>query len=117
MKLSNGYDTAIGENVSSLSSGQRQRLPIARAILKNPKILDEAASALNGQSETLIRDAISVAGRGATTIAIAHRLSAIKDAGMILYVEGGTILETGILDELVSCRGKFFELFQSQLRA
>lgn len=111
-----GYDTLIGENGRNLSGGQRQRLSIARAILKSAPVLllDEATSALDSHSERHVQEAIELATKGTTTIVVAHRLSTILKADRICYVEGGQIVESGTLSELLECKGKFSGLYQSQ---
>lgn len=116
-KLAKGYSTQIGENGASLSGGQRQRLSIARAILRESEILllDEATSALDGHSETLVRDAIDMVTNGKTTIMIAHRLSTIMKADQIVYLENGSIVEVGSIDELLKVEdGYFRRLFDEQ---
>jgi ATP-binding cassette, subfamily B, bacterial MsbA len=115
-KFENGYDTLIGENGRNLSGGQRQRLSIARAILKNAPILllDEATSALDTHSERHVQQAIELRTKGTTTVVVAHRLSTILQAEQICYVEGGQIVESGTLTELLSQNGKFMALYNSQ---
>lgn len=115
-KLSDGYNTAIGENGSFLSGGQRQRLSIARAVLRDAPILllDEATSALDSHSEVLVRDALESITRGVTTIVIAHRLSTVMNADEICYLEAGKIVEQGTVDELLAANGKFKALYDVQ---
>lgn len=114
--LSQGYDTVIGEKGGLLSSGQKQRLSIARAILKDPPllVLDEATSALDAESEQLIQVALANVMKDRTTIVIAHRLSTIREADRILVIEKGTIAETGSHDELVEQDGTYRKLFELQ---
>lgn len=111
-----GYDTQIGERGSKLSGGQRQRIAIARAILKNPRILilDEATSALDTESEKLVQEAIDKLMVGRTSFVIAHRLSTIKRANMIVVMEKGKIIEQGTHDELLASGGLYSKLYQVQ---
>ena len=115
-ELPDGYDTQIGERGAMLSGGQKQRLTIARAILKNPKILifDEATSSLDSDSETKIQKAIENIIPGRTTIIIAHRLSTIRKADRILVMDRGSINQVGKHDELMAVDGKYRELYNMQ---
>jgi ATP-binding cassette, subfamily B, beta-glucan exporter len=112
-----GYSTTVGERGATLSGGQRQRLAIARALLKNPPILilDEATSALDAATEARVTRALKVLMKGRTTFIIAHRLSTVRDADVILVFEGGRIVEQGSFDALVAKGGRFASLVQAQL--
>ncbi|MCC6703683.1 MAG: ABC transporter ATP-binding protein [Thermomicrobiales bacterium] len=116
MELPDGYDTVVGERGYKLSGGEKQRIAIARVVLKNPPILilDEATSALDTASERLIQSAIETLMSGRTTIAIAHRLSTILSADQILVVERGRIVEHGTHAELLSESGLYAHLFNQQ---
>lgn len=117
-RFENGLDTLIGERGVKLSGGQRQRVAIARAILANPRILllDEATSNLDTESEAYIQDSLTQLMRGRTTIVIAHRLSTIRQADQILVVENGNIVERGSHEELISLKGRYYDLYTFQAR-
>lgn len=116
--LENGYDTLVGERGVKLSGGQRQRIAIARAILKNPRILilDEATSALDNESEALVQGALEQLMRGRTTFIIAHRLSTVRRAQRILVMDGGRIIEAGSHEELYAAGGLYRRLYERQFR-
>lgn len=111
-KLPLGYDTLVGERGSSLSGGQKQRIAIARALLTDPKILifDEATSALDYESEKIINDNLKMLVKDRTTIIVAHRLSTIKNCDEIVYLEGGELIEKGTHNELLSLKGRYYNL-------
>ncbi|MBQ2596707.1 MAG: ABC transporter ATP-binding protein, partial [Oscillospiraceae bacterium] len=113
-----GYDTVVGNRGLKLSGGEKQRLSIARVILKNPKILilDEATSALDSISEHAIQDALEHLMEGRTSIVIAHRLSTILKADRILVVQGGVIAEQGTHESLLRQNGVYRELYETQFR-
>ncbi len=110
--LPNGIDTVIGENGGKLSGGQKQRICIARALIRDPKILilDEATSALDNISEYHVQKAISELIKNRTTFIVAHRLSTIRDADRIIVLDKGECVEMGTYDELMAKKGKFYEL-------
>jgi subfamily B ATP-binding cassette protein MsbA len=109
MEMTEGYDTVIGDRGMMLSGGQRQRLSIARAVLQNPQvlILDEATSALDTESEYIVQQSLQRLMEGRTTIVVAHRLSTIRRADEILFVQGGRIIERGNHDELIALGGEY----------
>ncbi len=119
MELDLGYDTVVGERGFRLSGGEKQRLAIARVILKDPRvlILDEATSALDTRSERLIQTALEPLMRSRTTIAIAHRLSTILAADLILVVDHGNIVERGTHSELIERAGLYSRLYNEQFAA
>ncbi|HZN43536.1 MAG TPA: ABC transporter ATP-binding protein, partial [Actinomycetota bacterium] len=118
-ELPDGYDTVVGERGYKLSGGEKQRLAIARVILKDPRILilDEATSSLDTTSERLVQSALEPLMRGRTTIAIAHRLSTILSADVIFVVERGRIVERGSHEELLARGGLYAQLYEQQFRS
>jgi ATP-binding cassette subfamily B protein len=119
MRQPQGYDTLVGERGAALSGGQRQRLAIARALLRDPRILilDEATSALDGLTEEKVVRAMKGAASGRTTFIIAHRLATIRDADRILFFQDGVVAETGTFDELLALGGQFADLARTQFPA
>jgi len=115
MAKSNGYDTKVGERGSLLSGGERQRLAIARAVLKNSPILvlDEATSALDVETEARVKEAIDTVSQNRTTIIIAHRLSTVRNADIVLFMDHGHIVEQGSFDELAEKGGRFTALLKA----
>ena len=112
---SNGYDTKVGERGSLLSGGERQRLAIARAVLKNSPILvlDEATSALDVETEARVKEAIDTVSQNRTTIIIAHRLSTVRNADIVLFMDHGHIVEQGSFEELAEKGGRFTALLKA----
>lgn len=117
-KQPQGYDTMVGNRGLKLSGGEKQRLSIARVILKNPKILilDEATSALDSISENAIQDALEIMMQGRTSIVIAHRLSTILKADSIVVIANGTVAEQGTHEELLKKDGIYRDLYETQFR-
>ena len=118
MEFPNGYETMLGDRGLNLSGGQRQRIAIARAILKNPRvlILDEATSALDTESERIVQEALDRLMVGRTAFVIAHRLSTIKNANKILVLQRGRIVEVGTHDELMANHKLYSHLYNIQYR-
>jgi ATP-binding cassette subfamily B protein/subfamily B ATP-binding cassette protein MsbA len=116
VRLPEGYDTLVGERGVKLSGGQQQRLAIARAILADPQILilDEATSNLDTESEQLIQAAMTSLLAGRTTFVIAHRLSTVRRANLILVMEDGRIVERGTHESLMAARGPYYEMVVRQ---
>src|SRR5262249_52664335 len=116
MELDHGYDTIVGERGYRLSGGEKQRVAIARVILKDPRILilDEATSALDTHSERLIQAALEPLMKERTTLAIAHRLSTILAADVILVVDKGRVVERGSHEELLARGGLYARLYNQQ---
>jgi subfamily B ATP-binding cassette protein MsbA len=118
MKMPQGYDTQIGERGVKLSGGEKQRLAIARALLKNPPILvlDEATSSLDTESEYMVQQALANLMKGRTTFVIAHRLSTIQNAHRIVVIDQGRIVEMGRHEELLKTKGVYHRLYQMQFK-
>lgn len=118
LQLTDGYETKLGDRGVNLSGGQRQRIAIARAILKNPRILilDEATSALDTESERVVQEALDRLMVGRTSFVIAHRLSTVKNADKILVLEKGNLVESGTHDELLALDGLYAHLYKIQYR-
>ncbi len=114
--LAEGYDTVVGERGYRLSGGEKQRVAIARVLLKDPKILilDEATSHLDSLSEALIKDAMQVVRRGRTSLVIAHRLSTVINADLILVMDEGRLVESGRHEDLLEQDGMYADLYQTQ---
>jgi len=118
LRLQHGYDSLVGERGQALSGGERQRISIARALLINPRILilDEATSSVDTTTEKEIQKALENLVRGRTTIAIAHRLSTLRDANRLVVMDRGNVVETGSHDELMAREGEYYQLYQAQAR-
>ncbi|MDP6388224.1 MAG: NAD(P)(+) transhydrogenase (Re/Si-specific) subunit beta, partial [Candidatus Pacebacteria bacterium] len=118
MEFADTYNSIVGEKGVKLSGGQKQRLSIARAVLKNPPILilDEATSSLDTESEMKIQNALESLMKGRTTLVIAHRLSTVRKADMIITMERGKIVESGTHEELFARKGLYHKLYDLQFR-
>lgn len=116
LELEHGYDTVVGERGYRLSGGEKQRLAIARVLLKDPRVLvlDEATSALDTVSERMVQAALEPLMAGRTTIAIAHRLSTIRSADVIFVVDAGRVVERGTHEELLRLHGRYTALYEQQ---
>ena len=119
MTFEDGYDTVVGERGYRLSGGEKQRIAIARVLLKNPRVLvlDEATSALDTVNERIVQRALDDARSGRTTIAIAHRLSTVVDADVIHVLRAGQVVESGTHAQLLGLGGEYARLFAEQLTA
>jgi len=118
-RLPEGYATVLGERGTGLSQGQRQLVSIARAALVDPRILilDEATSSVDTRTERLIQTALETLMAGRTTFVIAHRLSTVRHADLVLVIEAGEIVERGTHDTLLDRRGAYYNLYMSQFKA
>ena len=116
LSLPEGFDTDCGTRGQAFSGGQRQRLAIARALIRDPKIvlLDEATSALDTESEKVVQEALEVAAKGRTTIAVAHRLSTVRNADRIFVLDSGRVVEKGTHMELIALKGRYYEMCKAQ---
>lgn len=115
---SDGYDTEVGEGGNRLSTGQKQLIALARAVLADPQIfvMDEATSSVDTETEKLIQDGIDSVMKGRTSFIIAHRLSTIRSADLILVIDAGQVIERGNHDALIAARGRYFELYTNQYK-
>ena len=116
MQLTDGYETKLGDRGVNLSGGQRQRIAIARAILKNPRILilDEATSSLDNETENLIQESLMQLSRNRTTLIVAHRLATIRHADRIVVLTPNGISEHGSHDDLMALQGEYYKLYMAQ---
>src|SRR5699024_12502459 len=116
MDMEKGYDTEVGEGGGLLSTGQKQLISFARAIVKNPRlfVLDEATSSIDTETENIIQDAIQNVLKGRTSFVIAHRLSTIRNADKILVIQDGKITESGNHESLIEMKGYYYNLYKNQ---
>jgi ATP-binding cassette subfamily B protein len=115
-EMKDGYDTQVGEGGNLLSTGQKQLVSFARAIVRNPQlfVLDEATSSIDTETEKIIQDAISRVLEGRTSFVIAHRLSTVRNADRILVIRDGRVIEDGTHRELIKARGYYYSLYSNQ---
>ena len=118
LALPDAYETVVGERGYRLSGGEKQRVAIARALLKDPSILilDEATSSVDMQTEAAIQAALDTVTRGRTVLAIAHRLSTVLAADIIIVIDGGRVVESGTHADLMAAGGRYAGLYQQQFR-
>jgi ATP-binding cassette subfamily B protein len=118
MQMEKGYDTEVQEGGNNLSTGQKQLISFARAIIGNPQILvmDEATSSVDTQTESLLQESLQTVLQGRTSFVIAHRLSTIRSADKILVIDQGELMEMGNHDELLALKGRYFNLYQKQFQ-
>ena len=119
VKLPDAYQTMVGRGYKDLSGGEKQRISIARALLRDPRILilDEATAAMDTRTERRIQEALEMLSRGRTTIIIAHRLSTLRSADKLIVIKDGTVCESGTHRELVELKGEYYKLYKLQLDA
>ena len=119
VKMPDGYDTEIGFGKKELSGGEKQRISIARALLRDPKILilDEATAAMDTQTERSIQEALDMLTKDRTTIIIAHRLSTLRNADNLIALENGKVAESGTAVELLRQKGVYYKLYKLQAEA
>ena len=116
LSLPEGFETDCGTRGQAFSGGQRQRLAIARALVRDPRmiLLDEATSALDTESEKVVQEALEVASKGRTTVAVAHRLSTVRNMDQIFVLEAGRVVEKGTHAELIAQKGRYYEMCRAQ---
>jgi ATP-binding cassette subfamily B protein len=116
LEMEQGYDSQVGQAGSRLSTGQKQLISLARAVLADPKVfvMDEATSSVDTETERLIQQGVEMILKGRTSFVIAHRLSTIRSAGRILVIDKGRIVEQGAHHELILQRGRYYELYTNQ---